>query len=79
MHQKVTLRISVVMLVLFWIILVAACLSMWSAGLRNREYWDVLDVAIIIFLSVAVVLLIPIQLVRYLRKLRKLQASKSDT
>jgi membrane protein YdbS with pleckstrin-like domain len=74
--RKVMLWVSIVLMVLFWIILAVICLAMWSSGLRDSAYWDATAIAIVTFLSVTVVLLIPFQLVRYFRELRKLRASK---
>jgi hypothetical protein len=43
------------------------------------ETWETENFAIALFLSILVVLGIPFQLVRYIRELRKLRASKRET
>lgn len=70
------LRVSIVLMAIFWVVLAGICLAMWAAGLRDSTYWDATAIAIVVFLSVIVVLLIPFQLVRYVRELRKLRSAK---
>lgn len=70
------LRVSIVLMAIFWVVLAGICLAMWAAGLRDSAYWDATAIAIVVFLSVIVVLLIPFQLVRYVRELRKLRSAK---
>jgi hypothetical protein len=71
-NGKATLWVSIIIMVLVWLVLAAFLTLILLEAIALLVAWNLLSLAFVGFLFVIVVYLVPLQLIRYIRKLRKL-------
>jgi len=78
--RKVMLRVSFVVLILLWLLAVAMLTLGWLLQTTDSKFvWDARHLAPGVLLTLLCLLIIPIQLRRYLRELRSLRGSSTTT
>jgi membrane protein YdbS with pleckstrin-like domain len=74
--RRVLLWISIFLMIPFWLLLAFFCLVFWSGVFTDS--WDTKRFVIAVALTALVAFGIPFQLVRYVRELRQLRASRRE-
>ena len=71
-ERKATLWLSIMLMTLLWLLLAAVLTLVSLESLSLLVSWNILLLAFVGFLFVVVAYLIPLQLIRYIRRLRAL-------